>query len=218
MGQVHSLFNAAYHTTAYALTWTLFLLAQHPTVMRDLMDELDEVLGGQPPAPEQVGRLELLGRVIDESLRMLPPIVYSPRINVVDLPFGSFDLPAGSLVVASYYITHRLPNIYEHPRRFDPDRWLTIRPSPYEYLPFSTGPRMCIGAYFAGSLLKVSLSMILQRFRLSVVPGTRVDRNCSVSLGPRGALPMTVCEQDRQFAASPVEGHIHEMVELPTTD
>lgn len=215
VGHMHTLFNAAYHTTTAALTWTLFLLAQHPAVMLDLVDEFTGALAGEAPAPGQLAGLALLDRVIKESLRLLPPVVYAPRMTMKPVALGPFTLPLGTMVVTSHYVTHHLPELFPEPESFRPNRWLQAAPSPYAYLPFGGGPRMCLGAPFAMLMLKVALPMILQRFRLTVVPGARIDRRSTLTLGPRFGIHMLIEKQDRRFTASPVVGDIHEMVELP---
>jgi cytochrome P450 len=108
-----------------------------------------------------------------------------------------------------------LPDLYPEPERFRPERWRDIDPNQYEYMPFSAGPRMCIGAMFATQLLKISLAMILQRFRLTVIPETRIDRIVRITMQPRHGLPMMLFKNDRKFAASEVRGQIREMVTLP---
>jgi cytochrome P450 len=218
VGHMHTLFNAAYHTSTAALTWTVFLLAQHPRAMRQLVDELDGTLAGDAPLPAQLGRLPVLDRVIKESLRLLPPVVYSPRVSLRPVHVGSYYLPRGTMVVASHYITHHLPEIYPEPERFMPDRWLGEAPSPYAYLPFGAGPRMCIGTPFAVLFLKVSLALICQRFRLTVVPGACIDRHSNLTLGPRTAVPMRIWRQDRRFSTSAVRGDIHDLVQFPPSE
>ncbi|MFN4261438.1 MAG: cytochrome P450, partial [Gemmataceae bacterium] len=215
VGQLHTLFNAAYHTTTSALTWTVFLLAQHPRVMRELLAELHGHLHGQAPTNPQLARMSLLDRVIKESMRLLPPVVYAPRVNMVPINLGPYHLPKGTMVVTSHYITHHMPELFPQPERFLPDRWLHSNPSPYAYMPFGAGPRMCIGAPFATLMLKVAVAILFQRFRLSVVPGAQIDRQCTLTLGPRDGIPMTIWRQDRQFSTSPVQGNIHDMVHFP---
>ena len=143
-----TLFVAGHETTANALTWTLFLLAQHPAVLADLRDELAG-LGGAAPALDQIDSLPLLDRVIKESLRLLPPAIFLLRVAMAEEPFGAYTIPQGSFLFYSPPITHRLPDLYPQAERFDPARWETIHPNLYEYLPFAAGPRMCIGATFA---------------------------------------------------------------------
>jgi len=215
IGQSNLLFAAGSHTSSSALTWTLFLLAQHPEVMHDVMDELDSVLGGSAPSPEQLFALPLLDRVIKESLRIFSPATFNTRKSTEDFEFGPYYLLKGTIVLYSPFIMHRLPDVFTEPARFLPDRWLTIDPGPYEYLPFGAGPRMCIGTHFALMQMKIILSMMLQRFRFAFVPNTRIDRKDLGSLTPKQGLKMTVHRQDRQFSSTPFRGNVHEMIEIP---
>lgn len=215
VGQLTVLFVAGHETTSNALAWTLFLLAQHPAIMADLHDELRGVLAGAAPTLEQCDRLPLLDRVINESLRLLPPVVYAYRVATEPFQLGPYEMPKGATVAISHYITHHLPDIYSQPERFLPDRWLTIRPSAYAYLPFGAGPRSCVGAGFGLMTMRIALAMILQRYRLTMRPGARVDRRVVITMMPRFGLPMSIHPPDRQFTSVPVRGNIHEMVELP---
>ena len=215
VGQAVHFYAAANHTTKDALTWTLLLLAQHPQVMAELHDELLSKLRGEAPTSAQLQQLPLLERVIKESMRLLPPVSYYSRMNSEPAVLGAYALSKGTTIVLSHYITHHMADLYPQPERFRPERWRTINPSPYEYLPFGAGPRMCVGAMFAMMTLKISLAMILQRFRLTVVPHARIDRKITTTLWPRHGMPMILWRQDRQFTSSPVCGDIHEMVELP---
>ncbi len=214
VGQATILFGASFETAATTLTWTLFLLAQHPAVMRKLMEELDSVLGGKAPEPNQLPRLEFLAFVIKESMRVLSPVPYAIRATARKVQLGPFKLPHGATIVCGHYLTHHMPEIYPEPERFKPERWESISPGQYEYLPFSAGPRACIGAIFATQLLKIALALMLQRFRFSVVPGTRIDRVVRITMQPRHGIPMKIFDNDRQYSASEVSGQIREMVEL----
>jgi len=215
VGQAAILFIASFETTTSALTWSLFLLAQHPTVMHDLMDEIESVLGDAPPRADQLPQLPFLQCVIKESLRILPPVPYTVRVAQQPLKVGPFDVPQETRVVASHYLTHHLPDLYPEPERFRPERWREINPTQYEYLPFNAGPRICIGAAFATQVLKISLAMILQRFRFTVVPGTRINRIVAISMNPRHGLPMIIAKKDRNYSVSEVRGQIREMVNFP---
>jgi cytochrome P450 len=215
IGQVTIAFAASYETTANAMTWTLFLLAQHPAVAHELLDELDAVFGGAPPSVESLARATLLEAVVKESLRILPPVPYTIRVaRARQTPIGPFVAMRGDRVILSHYVTHHLPELYANPERFDPQRWLTLKRGPYEYLPFSAGPRLCLGYSFAMQALKLSTAMILQRFRFTVLPGTRIDRVVRVTLSPKRGLPVSIHPPDRRFQAVPVHGNIREMVDL----
>ena len=215
VGQTTILFMATFETVAAALTWTIFLVAQYPNVMHELMNEFSAVLKGGAPEVDQLGKLEYLDFVIKESMRILPPVPYTIHATTRKVRLGPFALTHGARVINSHYLTHHLPELYPEPERFRPERWKQLDPNQYEYLPFSAGPRTCIGAAFATQFLKVSLSMLLQRFRFAVVPGTRIDRIVRITMQPRGGLPMSIFENDRKFAACEVRGQIREMVTLP---
>ena len=214
VGQTTILFGASYETTASTLTWTLFLLAQHPKILHELMDELDTVLGGVPPRSDQLSQLPLLDRVIKESMRILVPVPWTIRTATANVEMGGYKVPKNSRVITGIFLTHHQPELYPEPEKFSPDRWLTIDPSQYEYLPFSAGPRACIGAIFAMQAMKISISMILQRFRLQVVDGAKIESVVRVTMSPRYDIPVRIFSQDRKFARSDVRGDICEMVEM----
>jgi cytochrome P450 len=215
IGQAAVLFAAAHLTTANTLTWTLFLLAQHPQVAQSLYDELTGVLGGNPPTLEQLERLPVLDRVVKESMRALPASSYSQRINVERVELGPLVLSPGTLVIFSQFITHHLPEHFAEPYRFRPDRWESIDPSPYAYLPFAAGPKMCIGASLAMMTIRLTISTLWQRVRLAVVPGADINgKVTSTMLGPTTGMPMLVLSTQSPYQNHWVRGNIHELVEL----
>jgi cytochrome P450 len=217
VGQAGILFAASYENVANVLTWTLFLLAQHPAVMSELAGELDQTLGGEPPTAAQLDQLPLLDAVIKEALRVLPPVPYLIRAVSRPADLGGLSLREGDRVICSPYMTHHLPGLFPEPERFRPQRWFAIRPGPYEYLPFGAGPRMCIGYSFAMTEIKVALSLILRRWQVQVVPGARIDRSVQVTMAPRHGLPMLLQPRGRRLQAVPVRGDIHDMVDLTGT-
>ena len=215
IGQVTIAFAASYETTANAMTWTLFLLAQHPQAAHDLLDELDAVFGGAPPTESTLARAPLLEAVVKESMRILPPVPYTIRVaRARQTPIGPYVMLRGDRVILSQYVTHHLPELYPNPERFDPQRWFGLKRGPYEYLPFSAGPRLCLGYSFAMQALKLSTAMILQRFRVSLLPGSRIDRTVRVTMSPKQGLPVVLHPPDRRFEAVPVRGNVREMVDL----
>jgi cytochrome P450 len=217
LGHLSLLFLAAHETCANALTWTLFLLAQHPQVTADVLDELQGVLQGDPPTFGQLSALPLLERVVKESMRLLPPAPFGSRIAMQAAELGGYLIPSGTEVVVSLYHTHHMPELYPEPERFNPDRWLATDVPSFEYIPFGGGPHMCVGGPFGMMETKIVLAMLLQRFRLQFVAGQRIDRSASFILGPKHGMPMFIQTQDREFKRSvgSVRGNIHEMVELP---
>ena len=217
VGHVGALFGAAYETAASALTWTLFLISQHPSVAADLLDELQANLGGEPPTIDQLSGLTLLDHVVKESLRIFPPVPIQWRLAAEPMDIGGNVVPTGTEVYASVYHTHHMSEIYSDPESFKPGRWESLDPSTYEYVPFGAGPRRCIGDAFAMVEIKVVLSMLLQRYRLEGPARVRVDRAGFPVLRPKRGLPTIVHEQDRRFdrSASVVDGNVREMVALP---
>jgi cytochrome P450 len=183
--------------------------------MRELIGEFDRVLAGAAPTREQLAELSFLDCVIKESMRILPPVPFTIRATEDDLAMGPLLLRHGTRVICSHHITHHLSDLYPEPEQFRPNRWQEINPTQYEYMPFSAGPRACIGAMFAFQVMKISLSMMLQKFRFNVVPNTRIDRVVRIKMNPRHGLPMVLSENDRNFPVTKVRGQIHEMVALP---
>lgn len=217
LGHVGVLFVAGHETSANALTWTLFLLSQHPHIMADLLDELESVLQGHAPTLEQLQQLPLLERVIKESMRVLSPVPWNGRVTAKPTELAGYELPEGTEVLVSLYQTHQIPDLYPDPAAFNPSRWETLTPTPYEYNPFSAGPRICIGAGFAMMEIKIILAMLLQRYRLEFVPQQPIERAGVIVMSPKNGLPMQVHNQDRQFqpGVGGVKGNVREMVKLP---
>lgn len=216
LGHAGAIFGAGYETSANTLAWTIFLLAQHPQIAADLLDELDNVLHGDAPTVKQLQHLPLLDHVVKESLRVLPPIPLNARVLVQSTELGNYTLFPGTEIFISIYHTHHMGELYSRPHVFDPQRWEYITPSIFEYHPFSAGPRMCIGSSFAMMETKIILAMLVQRYRLQCVPGSRVDRSGLIVLTPKGPLSMVIYKQDKQFSQiGRITGNIHEMVSLP---
>ena len=181
-----------------------------------LLDELGQVLGGAAPTVEQLEQLPLLDRVIKESMRVIPVVPGVFRRAAEGVELGGYHVPAHTEIFTSTYFTHHMPELYPEPERFLPSRWETISPSPFEYSPFSVGPRMCIGATFALFEMKIVLPMLLQRYRFELPAGTRVARYGLITISPLGGLTMLAHPQDRQFSrgVGGVHGTVREMVEL----
>ncbi|MBZ0285441.1 MAG: cytochrome P450 [Anaerolineae bacterium] len=191
IGHLAILFVAGHETTVNALGWTLILLARYPALRMALVEELKSTLGGAAPTTEQAYALPLLDYTIKESMRLLPPVVYTVRVGSEPFELGGYNLAKDSAVLLSHYITHRLPEIYANPDQFQPERWAALDVSPYEYLPFSAGARMCIGATFASLEMRIVLAMLLSRFQ--VMPLGKVDYQVAGSiLQPKGTVPSMI--------------------------
>ncbi|MEO1428740.1 MAG: cytochrome P450 [Cyanobacteria bacterium J06633_8] len=216
LGHVSVIFAAGHETSANALTWTLFLLSQHPEIAADLLDELDGVLQGEAPTIEQLQQLPLLERVIKESMRILTPVPWNARATSQSTVLEGYELPTGTEVWVSIFHTHRNPDIYPEPLKFNPRRWETLEVDNFQYNPFSAGSRKCIGAGFAMMEIKIVLAILLQKFRFQCLPQQKITRSALIVLAPKGGLPMLVCQQDRDFSqgVGGVKGNVRELVEL----
>src|SRR5262249_50496950 len=173
-GHLPILFASTYETCQTVLLWTLVLLAQHPDVARDLVDEISGALAGEPATPARVRNLPFLDAVGKESMRVLPAVPYQVRMAMQPTGLGGYDVAAGSHAILSPFLTNRDPQVYEEPTRFRPQRWSHISPTPFDYLAFSGGPRMCPGSWFGTAVVKVALATLLSRLRVSILPGTRI--------------------------------------------
>lgn len=214
VGQTNFLFMAGHATTASALTWSLFLLAQHPRVMSDVLDECAGKLRGALPTFEQLDELPYLDAAIKEAMRLLPPVLWWGRMSAGPCALGPYELPGGTLVIHSAYITHRISSRYPQPDRFRPERWLTAAPGPYEYIPFSAGPRRCLGPTFAMAEMKLILALLLQRYGLALPAKVKVNLGGLMLSSPKGGLPVAVAARGHKAGRSEVRGNIRNFVDL----
>jgi cytochrome P450 len=175
LGTTMGIFRGMYPNAATALVCSLLLLALFPDTAREVLCELQDQLHGNPPANEDLDRLPLLEGVILESMRLLPPVYWIPRIARTPFALGNQEFTAGTNIFLSPYVTHRIPQAYPDPDAFCPRRWIGARQNTYTYIPFSAGPRRCIGATFAMNMMKIVLATILQRYSLSLPDHTRLD-------------------------------------------
>jgi cytochrome P450 len=183
---------AGHDTSTALLSWTLYLLGSHLEVLRRARDEVDAVLGNEPPGPEQISRLEYLGCVIKESLRLYPPIHLGSRVAAVDLEYQGYHIPAGKRVIYSIYLTQRHKDFWPDPHRFNPDRHTPgARQTPYAWLGFGGGPRNCIGGGLGLMESKVVLARLLQGFDLALAE-RHVHLHMGATLEPRPGVRMQV--------------------------
>ena len=215
VGETVAVFRGGSKTSASALTWMFFLLTQHPDVYAHLSDELAATLQGVAPTFEQLGELPLLDGVVKESMRLVPPVVWGVRYSTEPFELGGYHFEKGSSLIYSSHVTHRMPEIYENPYKFNPYRWEKIKPSPYEYFPFNAGPRRCLGAEFAVMEMKITLAILLQRFRFTLVPNQRIDRTGLTGSIPKYGIKMRLDNQKNAHEKVSVRGNIHKMIQLP---
>ena len=205
-----TLFITGYETIGEALTWTFYLLSQHPASETKFLSEVDDVLGGRPPCAEDLPTLAYAGMMFAESMRLYPPTWIFVRIAQQEdkLPSGA-TIPAGSKIYLCQYVMHRHPRYFPNPERFDPERFTEAakkeRPQ-FAYFPFGGGARVCIGEHFAKMEGTLVLASIAQRFRLSLVPGQTIVPEPKMTLRPKNGIMMRVRQRDRRQPNSQVMG------------
>jgi cytochrome P450 len=204
-----TLLLAGHETTAVALSFCFYLLARHPEVDARLAAELDEVLAGDRPGVEHLPRLRYTDWVVKEAMRLYPPVPNVGREAVEECEIGGYRIPKGAQIALMQWITHRDKRWYgEDAEEFRPERWdndLAKRLPRCAYFPFVAGPRVCIGQHFAMMEAVLILASVAARFRLTLLPGHKLRILPSVTLRPKGGIPMAV--HDRKGApAAPVAG------------
>jgi cytochrome P450 len=200
--EVMTLFTAGHTTTSAALAWTFYLLAQHPEVERTLTAELATVLDGRLPTARDLPSLAYTRMVIEEGMRLYPPTWVTARMPLEDDEIGGYRIPAQSVVLLSPYVLHRHPTFWEHPERFEPERFSpaqSARRPRFAYFPFGGGPRLCIGQSLAMMEMLLILAIVTQAYQLRLVPGHPVEPQAWITLRPRHGILMTLHERPPRF-------------------
>jgi cytochrome P450 len=194
-----TLLLAGHETTASTLGWTWYLVSQRSDVWARLRAEAREVLGDRPPTSEDLHRLTYATRVVEEAMRLYPPVWMLTRRAVADDEIGGYRVPAGADVLISPYTLHRHPRFWDRPGRFDPERFgpdrARDRPR-YAYLPFGAGPRFCVGSHLGMLEAVLVVAMLAREFRLRRPDDRPVVPEPMLSLRIRGGLPMTIDVSD----------------------
>ena len=183
-----TLLTAGHETVGAALSWTWYLLGQHPQVQEDLYDEVRGKLGGRSPTLDDLPDLPLTRAVFEEALRLYPPAWGQPREAIQPDEINGFPIPAKAIVTVSQWITHRHPDFWDEPEQFKPERFLPGQAASrhkFAYFPFGGGPRVCIGNTFALMEGPLVLATIVQRFRVELVPGQTVVPDPTFTLRPK---------------------------------
>ena len=214
IGHTTTMYRGGYNPNGMILYWALFLLGQHPEVLNKTLAELKEVLNGNNPTPEELDKLPYLEGVIKETMRIFPAGTWTGRLAMKDFELDSHPLPKGTWVVLSPYITHRLPEVFPEPYSFKPDRWLSAHHSAYEFMPFSAGPRYCIGTSLGMMQLKTTMSILLQSYSYILKPGTKVDYVGLNSIRPKNGLPMSIRRLGEKHPISTFTGNIRNLVSI----
>jgi len=192
--EVVTLFVAGHETTATSLGWSLYLLARHPEILSRVVAEAD-AFGDGPIEDFDPNQLPLTTRVFREALRLYPPVTLFPRRSLEPVEICGTTLPARTIVFVSAYAQHRRADVWDDPDRFDPDRFLPEREATRpkgSYLPFSAGPRFCIGMHFAMMEGPIILATLLRRFRFEIDPNRTIVEDNFATLRPKGGVPAIV--------------------------
>lgn len=196
--EIVTLLLAGHETTANWLTWTWYLLSQHPAVEARLQAELACVLGGRTPSVDDVPQLEYTRRVLAESLRMYPPAWTIERRALEDFEAGGYLVRKGTIILTCQWLVHRDPRWWVEPERFDPDRWapeIEITRPKFAYFPFGAGTRVCIGKHFAWMEAMLVLSTLAQRWRVRYERTEAPVPEPLLTLRPKGGMPMRIERQ-----------------------
>jgi cytochrome P450 len=193
--QVATIYFAGHITTSSALAWAFYLLSLHPDEDERFHAELDEVLGGRLPTAADVPRLTYTRMILDEAVRLYPPVHSMARQTTVDDRLRDTHVPAGSVILVVPWLLHRHRRLWEAPDHFDPERFTpaasAARPR-FAYVPFGAGPRTCIGMNFALTEAILLLAVIGQRWRPRLAKDAVVEPVGLIVLRPRFGLPMVL--------------------------
>lgn len=188
------MFMAGHETTANSLAWSWYLLSHSPRVAAKLHEELDRVLGDQPPTLEDVANLPYTRAVFEEAMRLYPPVPLLSRQARKGDSIRGKQIRPDSIILVIPWLLHRHELYWDKPDHFIPERFMPGQPRPdkFTYLPFSVGQRVCIGMRFGLTEGILCLATLAQRFKVSLKPGHQVEIECRLTLRPQGGLPMIV--------------------------
>jgi cytochrome P450 len=214
---------AGHETSSNGLSWLLYLLSSHPDCLERVRQEFDSVLGGAPLSHADVPKFEFTTQVIQEGLRLYPPFWMIDREAVADDRVGDIDIPRGSTVIVYVYGAHHAPHYWESPETFDPERFIKgsekVR-TPFTYLPFGGGPRVCIGNQYAMLQILMILSDLLRKYDFELTPGQTIEARPMVILRPKQGIRMTFSKAiapDLSSPKYPSGGNIHDHRTVETT-
>ena len=188
-----TMFAAGHETTAVTLIWTWYLLATHPEVQARFQEELDEVIGDRAATLADLPNLTFMDQVLEEALRLYPPIWFWGRMAFQPFDLGGYHIPAGAFLLAPQLIAQRDPRFFDAPLEFRPDRWTPEFKADlpqFAYYPFGGGPRRCIGEGFAMMEAKLILATIGRRWTMRHDPRHKAEMLPLISLRPKGGMPM----------------------------
>lgn len=197
MAECLTLFGAGHETTATALTWTWYLLCQHPEIYEKVQQEIDTTLQGRTPGYADLARLPYCLQVFKEAMRLYPPAYVFSRLALRDVEVDGYLIPKGFSVMLAPYTLHRRTDYFPDPELFDPERFTPERERQlprYAYLPFGAGPRICIGMYVAMMEGHLLLATLAQRASFSLLPNQTIEPDPvhHLTLRPAGSVNVLV--------------------------
>jgi cytochrome P450 len=193
--EVLTIFTAGHETTANALSWSFYLLSQHPHVVTKLHNELTAVLNGRAPTFDDLTSLPYTRAVLEESLRLYPPAVSLLRLTANETTLAGHTIPKGALMLANIRNIHRHPKLWPQPHTFDPERFMPENRENIPrlaFMPFGIGPRVCIGNQLALTEGMLVLARIAQHFELKLLENHPVEEQLNITLRPKHGLMMKV--------------------------
>ncbi len=193
--QMKTLFFAGFETTSTSMVWTQYLLARHPAVRARLVEEADRAAPGRTLTVEEIDSMTYVEQVFKESLRLYSPIHSLSRVALEDCELGGYSIPRGATVMVSLYASHRLPQHWPRPERFDPERFSASQSAArhrFAYLPFAAGHRNCIGALLAVVQAKLIIAQLARRFELQLVTRKQVRPRAGTTMHPSREIRMRI--------------------------
>ena len=184
--EMMTLLLAGHETTAASLAWAMHQLAIHPEAMRAARDELARM-----PEDADAASMHYLDAVVNETMRLCPVVPNIGRELQTPMVIAGRELPKGVVVALCIYLVHRRADLWPHPEKFDPSRFIDSRPSPYQFFPFGGGTRRCLGAAFATYQMKMVLAEVIRRFDIAPVGGYNPRPvRVSIAIGPSEGMPV----------------------------
>jgi cytochrome P450 len=208
--EVATVYGAGHETTAVALTWTWYALNQNPDVLARLQNEVDSVLKGRSPEVGDLPELPYTQAVFQETLRLYPPVPITIRVAFADTKLGEYAVPKGMVVSVVINNIHRHPDYWDKPERYLPERFLPENSDqiPHDaYIPFLTGPHLCIGNNFALTEGPLLLATMVQKYNIVLVPDQEIIRDVAVTMRPKGGMQVRLEKRDFRPIEMPETTH-----------
>lgn len=191
-----TIFMAGHETTAATLTWAWYLIANATWVADSLHREIEAVCGGRAPRLADLPQLKWCRAVIQETLRLYPPVPLLPRQAKEADRIGHIEVEKSALVIIAPWLLHRSPDLWDKPNHFMPERFMSgARIDPFAYIPFAAGPRICPGMNFGLDEATLCLAILAQRFKVVPRAGYKIEPVCRLTLRPKGGLPAQIVKR-----------------------